>query len=66
MGFSSTSNYSASTNTIPVVTQNKAEESYQAAQQSSAQKKGLLSTILSSHRRQESTATGDSANTTLG
>ena len=66
MGFSSTSNYSAAANTIPVVTQTNAEESYNAAQQSSAQKKGLLSTILSSHRRKETTSSVDSANSTLG
>ena len=66
MGFSSTSNYSAAANTIPVVTQTNAEESYNAAQQGSAQKKGLLSTILSSHRRKETTSSVDSANSTLG
>ena len=65
MGFSST-NYHAATNTIPVVTQNNVEESYNAAQQNNAQKKGLLSTILSSHRRKETSPSEDSANATLG
>lgn len=66
MGFSSSTNYRAATNTIPVVTQTAAEESQQATDQANAQKKGLLSTILSSHRRKETTATVDSANPTLG
>ena len=65
MGFSST-NYHAATNSIPVVTQNNVEESYNAAQQSDAQKKGLLSTILSDHRRKDARTTEDTANTTLG
>ena len=65
MGFSST-NYHAATNTIPVVTQHQPEESYNTAQQANAQKKGLLSTILSSHRRKETTSSVDSANSTLG
>lgn len=66
MGFSSTSNYRAATTTIPVVTQTTAEESQNAANQANAQKKGLLSTILSSHRRKETTSAVDSANPTLG
>lgn len=66
MGFSSSTNYRAATNTIPVVTQTTAEESQQATDQANAQKKGLLSTILSSHRRKETTSTVDSANSTLG
>ena len=66
MGFSSSTNYRAATNTIPVVTQHQAEESYNAAQQANAQKKGILSTILSSHRRKETTSSVDSANSTLG
>ncbi len=66
MGFSSTSNYRAATNTIPVVSQSTTEESQNAANQTAAQKKGLLSTILSSHRRQNLTTEADSANTTLG
>ncbi|MBE6415041.1 MAG: hypothetical protein E7032_00730 [Akkermansiaceae bacterium] len=66
MGFSSTTNYRAATNTIPVVTQTTAEESQRAAEQANAQKKGLLSTILSSHRRKETTANADTANPTLG
>ncbi len=66
MGFSSTSNYRAATNTIPVVTQHDSEESQQAADQAQARKKGLLSTILSAHRRKETTATVESTNSTLG
>lgn len=66
MGFSSSTNYRSATNTIPVVTQTTAEESQQATDQANAQKKGLLSTILSSHRRKETTSTVDSANPTLG
>ena len=65
MGFSSSSNYTA-TNTIPVVTQTNTEESYNATQQNNAQKKGLLSTILSAHRRKETTSSVDSAHSTLG
>lgn len=66
MGFSSTSNYRGATTTIPVVTQTSTEESQNAANQSNARKKGMLSTILSAHRRKETTAAVDSANTTLG
>lgn len=67
MGFSSKTNYSSSaTRTIPVVTQNDAGESMQAANQGMKQKKGLLSTILSNQRRKQTTASVDSANTTLG
>ena len=66
MGFSSSTNYRAATNTIPVVTQTTAGESQQATDQANAQKKGLLSTILRAPRRKETTATADSANSTLG
>ena len=66
MGFSNTSNYRADTTTIPVVTQTSAEESQQAAQQTNAQKKGLLSTILNSHRRRELSGTAEAGNSTLG
>ena len=66
MGFSSSNNYRAATTTIPVVTQTTAGESQQATDQANAQKKGLLSTILRAHRRKETTATADSANSTLG
>ena len=66
MGFSSTSNYRAATTTIPVVTQSSTAESYNANNQSMTQKKGLLSTILSEHRRKETTGSEKSANPTLG
>ncbi len=66
MGFSNTSNYRAATTTIPVVTQSSDEESQQAAQQTNAQKKGLLSTILNSHRRRGQTSSAETGNTTLG
>ena len=49
MGFSNTTNYRAATTTIPVVTQSSAEESAQAQGQTAAQKKGLLSTILTNN-----------------
>ena len=63
MGFSNTTNYRAATTTIPVVTQSSAEESAQG--QTAAQKKGLLSTILTAHRRREN-MTEAPGNTTLG
>lgn len=66
MGFSSSTNYRSATNTIPVVTQATAGESQLATDRANAQKKGLLSTILSSHRRKETTSSVDSANPTLG
>lgn len=64
MGFSNTTNYRAATTTIPVVTQTSAEESQQAASQTQAQKKGLLSTILSDRRREANSP--ETGNTTLG
>ena len=66
MGFSSTTNYRTATTTIPVVTQNSTAESYYATNQAKAQKKGLLSTILSEHRRKETSDSEKSANSTLG
>ena len=66
MGFSNTSNYRAASTTIPVVTQSSAEESQQMAGQTAAQKKGLLSTILNSHRRKEQGSAAEPGNTTLG
>ena len=67
MGFSSKNTYnSAATSTIPVVTQNHSGESLQVANQISRQKKGLLSTILSSHRNMNSAESQTSANKTLG
>ena len=65
MGFSNTTNYRAATTTIPVVTQSSAEESAQAQGQTAAQKKGLLSTILTAHRRREN-MTEAPGNSTLG
>ena len=65
MGFSNTTNYRAATTTIPVATQSSAAESEQAQSQTAAQKKGLLSTILTAHRRREN-MTEAPGNTTLG
>lgn len=66
MGFSKTSNYRTDTTTIPVVTQTAAGESQLSDSHNTAQKKGLLSTILSSHRREDSDTSEKSSNTTLG
>lgn len=66
MGFSSSNHYTATPAPLPVVTQSSTEMSREATQQTNAQKKGLLSTILSNHRRKQTTASVDSANTTLG
>ena len=66
MGFSKTSNYRTDTTTIPVVTQTTAGESQLSDSHNTAQKKGLLSTILSSHRREDSDTSEKTSNTTLG
>lgn len=66
MGFSSSKNYTAATAPLPVATQTSTDMTREAAQQTNAQKKGLLSTILSNHRRKQTTTAVDSANTTLG
>ena len=66
MGFSSSNHYTATPAPLPVATQTSTEMSREATQQTNAQKKGLLSTILSNHRRKQTTASVDSANTILG
>ena len=65
MGFSS-SNYTPAPTPLPVVTQTATSDTKEAVEQSNAQKKGLLSTILSSQRRKQTTATTNSGNATLG
>ena len=66
MGFSSSNHYTSTPAPLPVATQTSTEMSREATQQTNAQKKGLLSTILSNHRRKQTTTSVDSANTTLG
>ncbi|MBR4107093.1 MAG: hypothetical protein IKK45_00185 [Akkermansia sp.] len=72
MGFGSSSSYQPPPATIPVVTQTNEENMRQNYQQHSARKRGLLSTILTSHRKEPQvaathrTAAADSGNTTLG
>ncbi len=66
MGFSSSSHYSTQPAPLPVATQTNTDHTQDALQQTNAQKKGMLSTILSSHRRKETTSSVDSANKTLG
>lgn len=67
MGFNtSRPNYQAATTTIPVVTQSSTEESRAAANQSTANRKGMLSTLLTAQRRKNLNSGDASANTTLG
>lgn len=66
MGFSSSNHYTATPAPLPVATQTSTDLSREATQQTNAQKKGLLSTILSNHRRKQTTSSVDSANNTLG
>lgn len=66
MGFSSTNHYSSAAQQVPVVTQTATNDTKEASDQLAAQKKGLLSTILSSRPRKETTATSHSGNPTLG
>lgn len=66
MGFSSSNNYSASATPIPVVTQTATNDTKEATDQLNAQKKGLLSTILSAKRQKETTTAGNTGNATLG
>lgn len=66
MGFSSSKPYTPAPTPLPVVTQTATNETKEAADQASAQKKGLLSTILSTQRRKETTAFTQTGNPTLG
>ena len=67
MGFKSSSpSYQAATTTIPVVTQSSTEESRAAANQYAANRKGVLSTLLTAQRRKNANAGDAPGNTTLG
>ncbi|MBR6576000.1 MAG: hypothetical protein IKK73_02595 [Akkermansia sp.] len=66
MGFSSSNRYTAAPTPIPVATQTATNDTKEAANQVNAQKKGLLSTILSTQRRRETTTSGSNGNSTLG
>lgn len=63
MGFTKAPSTPAVTEVIPVVTETTEQDTVNSYEQSSANRKGLLSTILSARRDQEAQAEG---NTTLG
>ena len=66
MGFKSKSSPASAANTIPVVTDTVENDTERAYAQESSRKKGLLSTLLSSQRKQEQEQGQTYGNKTLG